>query len=88
MCSELLIERKYGIKQAAGVLGLGVTTLRRMVRDGVIPVIRYEGKLIFLERDLEAFLQANYGPLSKASAAPLSKAIPDRYLNSSVLQKV
>lgn len=53
---NLLNERKLSIKQAAALMGIGQTSLRRMVRTGLLPVLKIGGKILLLDRDIESYL--------------------------------
>lgn len=55
--ASILSERKLTIKAAAELMGLGQTSLRRLIREDSIPVIQMGGKILILERDIEEYLQ-------------------------------
>jgi hypothetical protein len=57
----LLHQKKYSIKQASELAGIGETTMRRSIMNGDIQVLRIGAKTMMLEQDLEAFLQGSYG---------------------------
>jgi excisionase family DNA binding protein len=65
--SDLLAAGKLTIKEAAKVLRMGETSLRRLIYKGEIHVIRIGAKIMLLESDLEAFLQRHYGTLKATS---------------------
>ena len=46
----------YPYDEAAARLGIGVRTLKRLVADGEIRHVRVRGRVLFTERDLEAYL--------------------------------
>ncbi len=54
---HILFERKLSIPEAAKVMGIGTTSLRRIIADGRLPVLRVLKKILILEADVEAFLQ-------------------------------
>ena len=54
---RLLFERKLTIPQAARGLGIGASSLRRIIAEGRLPVLKMQRKLLILESDAEAFLQ-------------------------------
>lgn len=55
----LLDERKRTITEAARVLSIGTSSLRRIIANGEIPVVRMTNKTLILESDLEAYLAAS-----------------------------
>jgi len=65
--SDLLGAGKLTIKEAAQVLKMGETSLRRLIYNGEIDIIRIGAKIILLESDVEAFLQGHYGTLKTTS---------------------
>ena len=71
----LLHQRKYSIKEASKLAGTGETTMRRIIQNGEIRVLMIGGKIQILEKDLEAFLQGNYGPI-RQDAPEKPKVIP------------
>ena len=60
---DLLGTAKLTIKEAAKVLRMGATSLRRLIYKGEIHVIRIGAKILLLESDVEVFLQGHYGTL-------------------------
>lgn len=89
MAGGLLEEKKFTLNQAASAMGVSKSTLRRMVAQGDIPVIKYDGRWLFLQRDIETCLAERYGRFTKAKPTSRSMPVlPDRWRNSSVLQKV
>ena len=58
---DLLCVNKLSLKEAAKKLGVGETTMRRLVRRGELPCIKLGSKQLFLEQDLNDYLQARYG---------------------------
>ena len=61
----LLYQRKYGVPQAAELLNIGETKMRDLIRNGMIPVLDLDGKILILERDLEDYLKGRQKPLRK-----------------------
>ena len=85
----LLGAKKLTVPQAAKFMGLGQTKLRELLRKGNIPVIRIMGKILLLERDLEAFMQRSYGPLKVAETKPCNRLppLPKDIAESALLKK-
>lgn len=57
LVGSILTEKKLTVKEGAQALGVGESTLRRLIRDGVIPILRIGGRILLLASDLEVFLQ-------------------------------
>ena len=70
----LLEERKLTIAEAARVLSIGTTSLRRIIANGEIPVVRMTNKTLILESDLEAYLAASRGRLTVVK--PVARRLP------------
>ena len=70
----LLNERKLTIAEAARVLSIGTTSLRRIIANGEITVVRMTNKTLILESDLEAYLAASRGRLTVAK--PVARRLP------------
>ncbi len=51
------------IVQAAKAIGIGATSLRRIIAKGGLPVLRMTKKTLLLESDVEAFVAASRGML-------------------------
>ena len=60
-----MLAPKWGLSQAAEILGIGTTKLRRIVLDGEIPVVKIGGKYLLFERDIIKFVEGKYGKISK-----------------------
>ena len=58
---SLLNERKLTIAEAARALSIGATSLRRIIANREIPVVRMTNKTLILESDLETYLAASRG---------------------------
>ena len=87
---SLLIQEKYGVKDAAKMIGIGQTKLREMIRNGEIPVLHIDGKYLLLEQDLEVFIQGNYGriqPSKSYQVKPKLRPLPNDVIESDLLQK-
>ena len=83
----LLYETKYGIKQAAKMIGIGETKMREFVKTGELPVLMIDGKCLILERDLEAFLQGHYGKMKVAKYKPERLPVLPKHIRESGLCK-
>ncbi|MEI6167410.1 MAG: helix-turn-helix domain-containing protein [bacterium] len=89
----LIFQKKYSVKEASKLMGIGATTLRRIIQAGKIPVIWINGKVLVSEIDLEAFLTGNYGLVSVSAATSYvsePKALsplPDSIANSKFFKK-
>lgn len=46
----------YDVKDVASLLGVSVSTVRRLVRAGEVPAMRIRRQLRFDPRDIEAYL--------------------------------
>lgn len=64
----LLGERKLTVPEAAKVLGMGTTSLRRLITEGRLPVLRMLTKILILESDLAAFLEDSRGTIAAVPA--------------------
>ncbi len=80
---NLLSIRKLSVKEASQLMGLGATSLRRLIHDGQIPVLRIGGKILLLEHDIEKFLRGCHVTLEEQGVrAPRAQALPDEVVNS------
>lgn len=85
----LLNARKLGIKEAATMMGIGSTSVRRLIHDGKIPVLKIGGKVMLLEQDIERFLQGCHVTLEEQNVrTPRAKALPADVVNSPHLAEV
>ena len=82
---SLLAAVKLSVKEAAARIGVGATTLRRMINDGQIPVLKINEKLMLLESDLEEYLRGHYGPVSVPPSPRANSRIPMEITDSDVL---
>lgn len=57
---SFLHERKYDVRKGAEHLGISTATLRRLIQNGDIPILRIGGRIFLLEQDLDEFLQGHY----------------------------
>ena len=71
---SLLNERKLTIAEAARTLSIGAASLRRIIANGGIPVVRMTKKTLILESDLETFLAASREQL--VVAQPVGRCLP------------
>ena len=68
------------LPDAAARLGMGPSTLRTRVTKGQIGHVRYLGRIMFTEADLDAFLEAcHVAPTSPPPGVPrmAPQAVPD-----------
>lgn len=85
---RLLYAAKLTVPQAAKMLGIGETRMRELIKNGDLPVIRIMGKILVLDRDLEAFLQSRYGSLTVAKRQDSRlPGLPKHILESGLLAK-
>lgn len=63
---RLLDEKKLTIPEAARVMGIGANSLRRIIGQGRLPVLRFMTKTLVLESDVELFLNASRGVVQAA----------------------
>lgn len=68
---RLLEDRKLTIPEAARGMGIGANSLRRIIGQGRLPVLRFLTKTLILESDVELFLNASR---CVVQAAPHSKS--------------
>ena len=81
--SILLQQRKLTVGEASKAMGLGATSLRRLIHGGQIPVLRIGGKILLLEQDIEKFLQGCRVTLKEQSVRiQHARTLPDEVLNS------
>ena len=86
--ANLLHARKYSIRDAVGMLGVGQTKLRALIRQGEIPTIRIGSTYFLLESDLEHYLAQHYGRNQQVGDTPtITSAIPAWVEHSDVLKK-
>ena len=89
--TSLLNVAKLTIPAAAKQLGIGETKMRQIVRDGWIPVLCVAGKILVLERDLDAYMAGQYGRLSAAKPNPSRQSgmvpLPQGVRDSALLRK-
>lgn len=86
----LLRAAKLSVPEAARRLGVGETKMRSLVKEGRIPAIMIDGKVLLLEADLEGFLNQRYGCLkaSRGCIAPAPMRLSRRLEESELLKKV
>lgn len=83
----LLYQKKFGVRQAAELVGVRETSMRKFIRKGRIPALLYNGKYILLERDLEAFARSHYGEVKAAPPAPPARPMVPQWVRESNLLK-
>jgi excisionase family DNA binding protein len=72
----LLCCRKLTVPKAAKQLGIGETKMRELISHGEIRVLNLAGKILLLERDLENYLEGNYGSIERAARTAKNKLPP------------
>jgi excisionase family DNA binding protein len=85
--TRFIEDRKLTIPEAARAMGIGANSLRRIIGQGRIPVLRMMKKTLLLAADVEAFIGASR---SVASAVQRSKtalpALPEAIAHSRHLE--
>lgn len=56
-------QRKYKVKDAAGELGVGEKTMRRIIEDREIAAVKVRGSIFILQDDLDDFILQNRQPV-------------------------
>ena len=85
---KLLFAKKFTVKEAARLIGVGTTTLRNMVYGGQIPAIKIGSKVMLLEDELENFLVASHVTIKSApNVRTTMPPRPDFIANSALLSK-
>lgn len=82
----LVEQKKLSVREAAEVMSIGVTTLRRIISRGEIPVLRIDGKTLLLTVDVEAYLQGRYGCVEAVETPSAPVGVPDIVLSSDILK--
>lgn len=82
----ILEQKKLTVKEAAEVMKRSVTSVRRLIQNGKIPVIRFAGKDLLLERDLEAFLRDRYVTVQTVARTIRRRGISEKLRKSPVLK--
>jgi excisionase family DNA binding protein len=84
----LLDAAKLTVPKAAKALGIGETKLREIIRNGEVPVLNVAGKILLLDRDLEAYMRSGYGDLRPArKSTDRIAALPKCVRDSKLLNK-
>jgi len=65
-----------GIKEAKRRLNISDSTIRRWIKDGVIPHYKLGGRLKFKEEDIDAYIAANLVK-TKSEALPTEEPMSD-----------
>lgn len=58
-----MIERHYKTRELADLLSLNPETIRRAVEDGDMRAVRVDGELIYLDSDVQAWLDRRRSPV-------------------------
>ena len=82
-----LFGRKHGLREAAALLGVSKTQLRRLVTDGSIPTIRVGNRYRFREDDLIAWLEGHYGLVRKPTSVGHLPPLPRSVVDSPLLKR-
>ena len=79
----LLQEPKYSVPEAAKILGIGATSMRNLIAEGRLPVLKILRQPLILASDLEAFIQTSRVVLTPAPhACQRPSALPDAVVHS------
>ena len=57
-----MIEQLLTVPEAAKILRVEVGTIRKWMYEGRIPYLKLSRRVVFKEKDLEAFIGGNYHP--------------------------
>jgi excisionase family DNA binding protein len=82
-----LLGHKLSFKDAALLLGISESALRRIVTNGELAAFRIGRRYLFGEEDLIAFLEGRYGLVRKARKNSRLPPLPAAVLNSPLLKK-
>jgi excisionase family DNA binding protein len=81
-----LLDQKFGVPEAANFVGMGQTQFRKLVRAGLIPVIRFGAKMKFHPADLERFVNTKRVTLTGRLPSQFrSSSLPDKVIQSPFL---
>jgi len=74
----LVAARKLSLTESAKALGISQTSVRRLIQNGHLPILKIGGVIKILERDLEAYLQTEHVRMTPSSvpAQPARRAMP------------
>lgn len=85
---SLLKQRKYTVPQACKLIGVKETKFREMLRKGLMPVLRVDGRMLVVESDLESYLKRNYGCMKEEEVIRSKlQPLPEHVRNSRWLKK-
>lgn len=81
-----LLDQKFCVPEAARFVGMGETQFRKLVKAGLIPVIRYGAKMKFHPADLERFVNTKRVTLTGSMPTRFRPSgLPDRVIKSPFL---
>ena len=86
---DMVNEIKLTVPKAAKAMGIGQNKMREIITSGEIYVLRIRGKMLLLERDIEAYLLGRYGPMKVVETKPFGKLppLPKEIAESEMLKK-
>ena len=62
-----MIEQLVTVPEAAEILRVEVVTIRKWMYEGRIPYFKLSRRVVFKEKDLEAFIGGNYHPVRRGA---------------------
>ena len=65
---SLINETKLSVKQAADAMGIGETSVRRLISNGDLLTLRIGGRIFILESDIEDYLRDQYGTAEQGTS--------------------
>ena len=84
---RLIEERKLTIPEAAKAMGIGANSLRRIIRQGRLPILNFQKKTLILESDVEEFLRSSRVVVQAAARGKAKlPALPAEVIHSTHLR--
>ena len=73
------MEEMRNVQETAAYLGMGVSTVRALVRRGEIGYVRWRSRIMFRQSDLDAYFESRCVPPVVPAEAPREAivAVPD-----------